>query len=381
MKSFFKITNLDTTPQIFINGVIGEDANFASLRAALCSLIDQGCKRIKLIINSAGGSMTEGFAMYDLLKSSGMVIEVEVIGLAASMGGILSQAASPGLLGIHSNASIMTHKAQTGASGESDDLRTQAEFADKLELKAKAIVAARSKATEAMMAEWFKAGTMKWFNAEEAVAAGLADFIIKSDEKPKAAKAFKNETEAFAMFYNTLTPELFTQTEDHNMKKVLISMLAAANVTHALTENSSDADFTALFQNQLAELAKKEKKISDLQNLVDEANKAKAEVLVENAITEGKIKADAKPTYVEMATANYDNVKALFDGLTGRVDVKNIIQLPGTGTPKAGGEGEEKAKNKTYNQHTEAELRELKSKDFTAFNALFKAEYGEDYSA
>ena len=81
-----------------------------------------------------------------------------------------------------------------------------------------------------------------------------------------------------------------------------------------------------------------------------------------------------------MATANYDNVKALFDGLTGRVDVKNIVQLPGE-KPLKGGEGEEKAKAKTFNEYSEPELRKMKTENFDQFKNLFKAEYGEEYTA
>lgn len=370
MKQFFNIVKQGSVPKIHINGVIGEDADFASFRAALSEIIDSGCKRIKLIINSAGGSMTEGFAMYDMLKASGMTIEVEIIGMAASMAGVVSQAASPGLLGIHSNASFMTHKAQSGATGESSTLRSMADFTDKLEQKAKAIFAARTKASDETMKDWFAAGTMKWFNAQEAVAAGLADYIIQDESKMSAPQGFKTVNDAF-LFYN----QIQIQTET-NMKKLIITMLAAAKVQHSLTEESADADFTALFQNTLSQLSAKDQRIQELEGLVKEANKAKAIALVENAIKEGKVKAEAKETYVTMATENFDNVKALFEGLNGRVDVRNVIELPGS--KPEGGEGAQKTK--TYNQHSEKELRELKANDFAAFNALFKAEYGVDYT-
>lgn len=376
MNQFFNIAKQGSVPKIYINGVIGEDADFASFRLALSELIDSGCKRIKLIINSAGGSMTEGFAMYDMLKASGMTIEVEVLGMAASMAGLLAQVASPGLLGIHSNASIMTHKAQSGASGESSNLRSMADFADKLEQKAKAIFAARTKATDETMKDWFAAGTMKWFNAQEAVAAGLADYIIKDATMVAAPQNFTSVKEAFA-FYNTFTPTIPLQTEN-NMKKLLITMLATAKVQHALTEESSDADFSVLFQSTLSQLAVKDQRITELEGLVKDANKTKAAELVENAIKDGKIKAESKDTYVTMATENFDTVKTMFDGLTGRVDVKNQITLPGTGgKDKPGGEGDEKAK--TYNQYSEDELRKMMVSNFDQFNALFKAEYGSDY--
>ena len=373
MEPFFKVVNKDNCPTIYIDGIIGVDCNYADFRTAFATIIDSGCKRMKMKINSAGGDMVVGFAIYDMLVSSGLVIDVEVVGMAASMAGIIAQAASPGRLGIHSNASWMTHKPQSGVKGESDVMRSMADFTDQLEVKAIAIYKNRTNASADEMKDWFKPGSMKWFTAQEAIAAKLADYIIEvgamvtNVNKPKA---FANVSDAI-LFYNSIIPAEQDKTENKtkspNMKKVLM-VLSSFNIEHNLKDESTEDQVSEVVKNALTA---KDLKITELQAKLDVQNAANATALVENAIKDGKIKADSKDKYVTMATANYDTVKDLFEGIAGRIDPKAvIIELPGKGA--------EATKAKTFNQHTEAELRALKSKDLAAFNALFKAEYGED---
>ncbi len=367
MSKFFKISNLAGTPIICIDGIIGPDADYVGFRNALNGLIDKGYKRLKLVINSGGGDMVEGFAIFDLLKASGLTIEVEIIGMAASMGGILAQIASPGLLSIHSNASIMTHKPTTGIQGESDALRSQADFADKLEARAVKILTDRKGLSADQMKDWFKPGIMKWFTAQEAVAAGLADYIINDTEKAaKPANSFNNMNEAM-LFYNSIN--LKTKP---NMKKILM-VLATFKITNTLTEESTDEQVSVVVENALKD---KDAKITELQALVDAGKKASATTLVEAAIKDGKIKAESKDKYIEMATTNFDNVKELLDGLQGRVNVKNEIDLA---VGKTSATSSTAAQAKTYEQHSEVELRKLKTTDMAAFKALFKAQYGEEY--
>lgn len=371
---FFKVKNNGSIPEIFINGIIGEDADFASFRDALVNIINSGNRVMKMVINSGGGSMTEGFAYYDLLKQSGMIVKVDIIGLAASMAGVLSQAASPGMLCIHDNASVMCHKPQSGADGESGMLRSMADYADKLEAKAVKIYASRTGKTEDEVKEWFKPGTMKWFTAEEAVAAGICDCIIKNDA-PKAKRIPQNFTNANEVytFYNSITQNPKTD----NMKKNIL-VLNAYKVQHTLTDESTDDQVSLVVENALkanaAAMQLKDEEITKLKGLMEASNVTNATTLVKAAIKDGKIKAEDEAKYIEKATKDYDFVSNLFAGLQGRVDPKTVIALGADSSKTVAA-----TVTKTYNQHSESELRDLKKNDFATFKALFKAEYGQEF--
>lgn len=366
--TFYQVLMRDKIPHIYVEGIIGDDADYKGFRNALEKVIDGGHKRMKLLVNSGGGSMVHGFAYYDLLKASTMIIEVEVVGMAASMGAILAQVASPGMLGIHKNASFMTHKAQVGAYGEADHMRSQADFAEKLEKRAVAIVKQRTGQSDEVIAEWFKPGVMKWFDADEAVTAGLADYIIENDVVAKKPTAFKQEADAMA-FYNSIKTPFKSEI---NMKKTIL-VLNTYKVQHTLTDESTDEQVSAVVD---AALKAKDARIAELERLVENAAKDKATALVEAAIKDGKVKAESKDKYVAMAAKDYDAVKELFDGLQGRIDPKQVII---TGTPAAG--AAPAAPVKKFSEHTEKELRDMKLNNFEQFKALFKAQYEADYTA
>ncbi len=93
-------------------------------------------KEISLIINSPGGSIPEGFAIFNLLKDfrgNGGYIEAR-IDLAASMASVIAMAANKIIM--RSNSSLMMiHKPWTNAQGEAEDFRRIAATLDKFELR------------------------------------------------------------------------------------------------------------------------------------------------------------------------------------------------------------------------------------------------------
>jgi ATP-dependent protease ClpP protease subunit len=302
--NFFSIKNELGSPVIHINGEIGWSVNYGSFRTAIMELSAKGNKSVKLIINSVGGDMIEGFAMYDFVKSLNMLVEVEIIGMAASMAGVFAQCASPGMLAIHENALVMTHRPQSYSRGESDQHRTAADVSDRLEEKAKAIYIKRG-ADPKKMADWFKPGQMKWFTAEEALAAGIVDRIIKHESGKSNAKlnqpinTFKSESEAFK-YYNSI---FFNKTQI-SMNKLLLGvvMLLNSNGVTNVAADSSEEDVLKAVQNFVND---QKTKISNLNTQVQNSVNERAKDLVASFKNQGKLPKDMKPEdeakWVEMA--------------------------------------------------------------------------------
>jgi ATP-dependent Clp protease protease subunit len=151
-----------------------------------------------LILNSPGGAVTHGLALYDFilkLRADGHHVTVIVLGQAASMGGILLQAGDKRIIGTSSR--VLIHEVSAGTSGNvqkmDDDVENFKANWDKLAH----ILAYRSHLTVAQVKR--KAYRFDWWlTAKEAVADGFADEIlaapvevegVKHDAKPKATKA------------------------------------------------------------------------------------------------------------------------------------------------------------------------------------------------
>jgi ATP-dependent protease ClpP protease subunit len=382
---FFNISNKDNIPVISITGIIGKDADYAGFRNAIMKIADTGAKRVKLLINSGGGSMIDGFAIYDLLTTMNMTVEIEIIGMAASMGGILTQAASPGLCGIHENACVMTHQPQSGSAGESNAHRAAADFSDKLLAKAKAIFVKRG-VKEETMKDWFQPGIMKWFTAEEAVAAGICDYIIKSDKKIKPNNSFTNEMKAYE-FYNSLNTENQNPTKMNKLLVSVVLMLNNAGITNVTIDSTEEDVVKALNVFNASQATK----VTNLETQIANTAKTRAADLIENAITAKKliVANDVdKNKWIARAEKDYDMVKDVIDAVPAPViDINSQLSRKtdaemaaekGTATNVLPAE-RSKWTMEQYEQNDPAALRNMLTSNLPEYKKLFKAQYGTEY--
>ncbi len=137
-------------------------------------------KPILFVINSPGGSVDSGFAVWDQVKMITSPVHTLVTGLAASMGSVLSLCAAPGKRFATENARIMIHQPSIGGmmQGQATDLEIQA----KEILKTKAqLVALYSEKTGRSAKDVEKAlDRDTWMSAKEAKDFGLLDGIVSS---------------------------------------------------------------------------------------------------------------------------------------------------------------------------------------------------------
>ena len=90
--------------------------------AQLLFLESEGEKDISMYVNSPGGSVTAGMAIYDAMQFIGPDVHTIVMGQACSMGSLLAQAGSPGKRFILPNARHMIHQPSGGADGQASDI-------------------------------------------------------------------------------------------------------------------------------------------------------------------------------------------------------------------------------------------------------------------
>jgi ATP-dependent Clp endopeptidase proteolytic subunit ClpP len=136
-------------------------------------LAKAGGQDVELRINSPGGSVFDGQAMYTALAGYGGKVTAHIDSLAASAASFVMMAASS--VKIAENAMIMIHKAWGFAMGNAGDMRQTADLLDKIDAGLVAQYVARTGQTEEQIREWMTAET--WMDAKEAVDRGFADEI------------------------------------------------------------------------------------------------------------------------------------------------------------------------------------------------------------
>jgi ATP-dependent Clp protease protease subunit len=163
----------------FCDPVDDKSANYAIRRLWYMEMTDPG-KPILLIINSPGGSIDSGFAVWDQVKMISSPVTTLVTGLAASMGSILSLCAAKGRRFATPNARIMIHQPSIHGvvRGQATDL----------DIQAKELMKTRSAIVDVYVAATGKdAKTIDkaidrdtWMSAKEAMQFGLLDKIVTS---------------------------------------------------------------------------------------------------------------------------------------------------------------------------------------------------------
>ena len=133
-------------------------------------------KDIQFYINSPGGSVTSGLAIYDTMQYIKPDVSTICIGMAASMGAFLLSSGAKGKRIALPNAEIMIHQPSGGSQGQCTDIQIQAEQIQKIKKKLNAILAENTgKSVEEVERDCERDHFM---TAEEAQAYGLIDKVI-----------------------------------------------------------------------------------------------------------------------------------------------------------------------------------------------------------
>jgi len=133
-------------------------------------------KNIKLHINSPGGDVFDGIAIYNALRNHGAAITVYIDGLAASMASIIAMVGNPVIM--PENTMLMIHKPWGFAGGDANDMRDYADLLDKVETVLIPAYAQKTGMDPAKIAEMLEDET--WLDGNECLALGFADQVIPS---------------------------------------------------------------------------------------------------------------------------------------------------------------------------------------------------------
>jgi ATP-dependent Clp protease protease subunit len=162
--------------KVFLNGQVdGKSAKHVIDRLLYLDLLDT--KDIQLYINSPGGYVTDGFAIYDTIKSLNSDVSTICSGLAASMGSVLLSVGAKGKRYIQPHAKVMIHQPLGGARGQASNIEIQArEILKTKELSAQILADNCDQDFEKVMSD-FKRDY--WMDAQESLDYGIVDDVLK----------------------------------------------------------------------------------------------------------------------------------------------------------------------------------------------------------
>lgn len=161
---------------------LGEEVTDASANTVVAQLLHLESadpdKDISLYINSPGGSVTAGLAIYDTMQFIKPDVSTICIGQCASMGAVLLAAGAPGKRLALPNSRVMIHQPSGGAQGKQTDIQIMAEEILKIRDQLNGILAKHTgQSIETIQEDTEKDNFM---SAEEAKAYGLVDAVVMS---------------------------------------------------------------------------------------------------------------------------------------------------------------------------------------------------------
>jgi ATP-dependent protease ClpP protease subunit len=178
-----RVNAADESADVYIYGDIGGWWDGIQPEDIAKEIADLDVATLNVHVNSPGGVVWDGFAIYNAFAAHSAHVIMNVEGVAASIASVIVMAGDE--IRIGESANIMIHKPWSFSVGDADAMRQEADLLDNLEQGIVDIYAARTEKDDATLKNWIKAET--WLRGQKAVDEGFADSIIPNKQKEKKA--------------------------------------------------------------------------------------------------------------------------------------------------------------------------------------------------
>ena len=361
---FFNIIPGEDSATLLLYGDIGDGYKVESGRivSELIALQAQYGK-IDVRINSRGGDVFSGMAIYNALRQSKSDITIYIDGVAASIAAIIALCGKP--LYMSPYAKLMLHSVSGGTWGNASVLRQTADQMEQLQKDLANMIAGRCgmKAKD-VQAKYFDEKD-HWIDAQEAVRMKLADGIydmVTTEEQPKT------EEEIYHFFNNRLLTEPQNQNE-----------MALLDEIQAIPSFSDKTDASAIVAH-IKELENKATKVDALQQANDayktqiaDLQAKEVDAFLNTAVSEGKITKEQIPTMKKLMVSDRAAAEELINSMKVQGGAR-AVDFIDQGGAKTSFEG------KTWDQlDKENRLADLKAQNKQLFCSLYKDKFGVDY--
>lgn len=340
--------------------------------SGLLSAEHQG-EPVTIHVNSVGGSIFDGWAIIGTilnLQSKGMIINTHIVGIAGSMAGVIAMFGDN--VTMNDFAMLMIHA--PSFDGKPAGNQKEQNVLNKIKNSLVLNFTNRRSIEENKLKTFMQSET--WLDASESIENNLIDTVvntgvviqpenrtndyilelvnqIKTKEKTKEKPEMKNITNLLGI----------NETTDESVVIEAIENKINGFETSIEEKNTEVEKLTNTIEENTAVIEENKTTIEGLKNTI-------AETLVDSAIAEGKIEAESKNTWVEMAVKDIENTVKLIDSFKGQV-VKITDQLKP--------EDKKETKELTFDElRKNGGLQNLIDNDFEAYAKVFKDKFGKE---
>ena len=331
MNRFFNIIPGEDTCCILLYGDIGDNYGAVTSGQITRELMaaESAYKNIDVRINSVGGEVYTGIAIFNALRASKANITLYVDGVAASMASVIALCGKPVYMSRY--ARLMLHSVSGGCYGNKKDLKEVLEQMESLEDTLCQMYAERlGKDTAAVKAAYFD-GTDHWLTAAEALSPGLIDGIYDAGPVPEDS----TPEQIYAIFNNRLNEPL--NISDMNIEELkkrpqFKDCATEADVLARLDQLETTAGRADSIGKENDTL---KAKLKDFEDAAEAAAAAARKALLDAAEKDGRINAETRPVYENLLKEHPDDGKKALAALPTKKMVRDTLQggNPGDESP------------------------------------------------
>ena len=318
---------------------------------------------IDVHINSVGGEVFAGIAIFNALKDSPSMVNIYVDGLAASIAGVIALCGRP--LHMSRFSRLMLHSVSGSCSGGAVDMRKCADMIEGLEGTLADMISRKcGMPSEEVKTRYFD-GDDHWFTADEAARIGLCDDIYDVDGAEALGSAPTNEQ--VYQFMNRVN----TQSPKPNKMEFIDKIKGLEQFKDLTTEADILAKVKSL-TNEAAKVEALQAKVNQLEAENKASKEAAVEAFLNQAVADGRIKADQKDSYKKLMEADKATTEKLINSMpkAGKPGIKDYLA-----GASAAGEAKDLAQMSWAEIDKAERLAELKDK----FPELYKQKFQEHF--
>ena len=308
---------------IRVNESISNDSSIGITGSMFSSqfdyLVSVGVKHNTVLINSSGGNMFNGLEIFSTIKDSPVKTTTKVVGLAASIAGIISQAGDERIIKDYAIFHAHPPQQKDGKTANNNVIQLASN-------SLKTILSERSSLSDEEIEVTLSKES--FFSASEAKDAGFFDIIESGSSKGIEITENMNEFQIMNLFNSIeqVKPKKNKKMKDLNVMLGLSNEASETSQVEAINSLKELANESESLKTKNEEL---ELKVEELNNNLNDSNKEKAVSLIENAIALGKIDIEdkeSKDSWIGFATKDYAVAEKMINGIKTVVASANIVE-------------------------------------------------------
>lgn len=356
---------------ILLYGEVG-DWSEVSARDVVTRLLEltRTYDKIDIRINSGGGEVYCGLAIYEALRNSTANLTIYVDGIAASMAAIIALCGKP--LYMSPYARLMLHNVSGGSWGNSKELRRVAEEMEQLQgTLAKMIAGRLGKTPEEIETTYFD-GEDHWLTAQECLSMGLIDGIYSMEEDdapPLSEKSTQEEIQTY--FQNRLENQAINNDDMALLDEI---RKACPSITASMGEGEAVREVARLS----SQLKSSEEENRELKAKLASVEAEQHKAILDAAVAAGKITAEQRTHYEALLASSPESTKALLASLPEQKPKNKLPRVEDHLAPES--TPASKFAGKSWDELDRAGLlADFKATNYEGFKELFQAEFGVPY--